>query len=226
MIDLGPLRCVVFDLDDTLYLERDYVRSGFVAVGRYVEQELGLTTFASRAWASFCAGARGRVFDRVLSESGIPPTPALVSELVQVYRNHSPAIVLEPDALELLDMLCGSLDLAVVSDGFAPSQRAKVTALGLGRWVNQIIITAEYGPEFAKPGAAAFRVLQERFSRSDPECLYVADNPAKDFAGPLSLGWQILRVNRPGSLHHAVPAGIHECQEIASLHPLARMMHR
>src|SRR5207302_9076607 len=37
--DMNEL-CVVFDIDDTLYLERDYVRSGFRAVGTWAEQWL------------------------------------------------------------------------------------------------------------------------------------------------------------------------------------------
>ena len=40
--------CVVFDVDDTLYLERDYVRSGFRAVGVWASRWLGLSGFAER----------------------------------------------------------------------------------------------------------------------------------------------------------------------------------
>ena len=36
-------RAVVFDIDDTLYLERDYVRSGFTAAGAWARTELGLS---------------------------------------------------------------------------------------------------------------------------------------------------------------------------------------
>ena len=39
------VRCVAFDLDDTLYLERDYVRSGFWAVGRWIESHVAVTDF-------------------------------------------------------------------------------------------------------------------------------------------------------------------------------------
>jgi putative hydrolase of the HAD superfamily len=35
----------------------------------------------------------------------------------------------------------------------------------------------------------------------------VADNPAKDFAGPRSRGWRTVRVRREGSLHAAVASG-------------------
>ena len=35
------IRAVVYDLDDTLYLERRYVRGGFSAVGEFLRQTLG-----------------------------------------------------------------------------------------------------------------------------------------------------------------------------------------
>ena len=34
---------IVFDLDDTLYLERDFVRSGFAAVDRWVSDRFAIS---------------------------------------------------------------------------------------------------------------------------------------------------------------------------------------
>jgi len=55
----------VLDIDDTLYLERDYVRSGFCAVGRWLAEHQNVEDFFERAWALFEAGARGNIFDTV-----------------------------------------------------------------------------------------------------------------------------------------------------------------
>ena len=66
----SPIRCVVFDLDDTLYLERDYVRSGFFAVGRYLEERHDLQGFESAAWQEFEAGRRGDIFDHDSMKTG------------------------------------------------------------------------------------------------------------------------------------------------------------
>lgn len=57
---------VVFDLDDTLYLERDFVMSGFQAVERWAEQRLGIQNFAESCRQLFERGERQRVFDRRL----------------------------------------------------------------------------------------------------------------------------------------------------------------
>ncbi|MEL7208731.1 MAG: hypothetical protein AAGK32_10970, partial [Actinomycetota bacterium] len=47
---------MVFDIDDTLYLERDYVRSGFNAVGEHVESQFGTAGVGRRAWELFIEG--------------------------------------------------------------------------------------------------------------------------------------------------------------------------
>jgi len=49
---------VVLDMDDTLFLERDYVLSGFAAVDAVVAKEHGLKGFSESAWRLFCAGVR------------------------------------------------------------------------------------------------------------------------------------------------------------------------
>ena len=36
------IKAVVFDLDDTLYSETDYVKSGFVAVGDELKRRYGI----------------------------------------------------------------------------------------------------------------------------------------------------------------------------------------
>ena len=48
---------VTFDLDDTLYLERDFVRSGFAAVGAWLATERGYA--ASRRAPGGCSRRAG-----------------------------------------------------------------------------------------------------------------------------------------------------------------------
>ena len=53
---MSRIRCVAFDVDDTLYLERDYVRSGFRAVAERVRRDHGLEGFFEGAWDAFSSG--------------------------------------------------------------------------------------------------------------------------------------------------------------------------
>lgn len=63
---LSNVHCVVFDIDDTLYLERDYVRSGFLAVEGIVAERFAARGFADQAWAAFERGVRGTIFNECL----------------------------------------------------------------------------------------------------------------------------------------------------------------
>ena len=199
--------CVVFDLDDTLFLERDYVRSGFRAVGALVEREMGVGGFFDEAWAAFERGDRGRIFDTALAAVGVEPRPRLVAELVEAYRAHPPEIGLLPDAADCLARLRPGVVLAVVTDGPAASQRAKATAMGAADWAAVVVVTAELGPGRGKPHPEGFLAVEEATGFAGRHCIYVADNPHKDFEGPAGLGWRTARVRRVGSLHEQVASG-------------------
>lgn len=215
--------CLVFDLDDTLYLERQYVASGFRAVGRWVRNNLGLAGFGEAAQSEFEKGARGDVLDRVLAAFGAPAPADRIEQLISVYRMHRPEIELEADAVACLRELQGRAALALISDGHPDSQRRKIEALRLGDTFASPVLTGDWGPEFSKPHRRAFQYVAAHAAHEaagqSMEFLYVADNPAKDFQAPLAMGWKTVRIRRPGGLHFAAPnlAGCPPGLEIADL---------
>jgi len=200
------LVCVAFDLDDTLYLERDYVRSGFEVVGQWAKTNLGVGDFGARAWKLFELGRRGDIFDVALREAGIPHDVETVESLVEIYRQHHPQIFLLEDARCCLQWLRPRAKLALVSDGWPCSQRRKIDALSIAGLFDLIVLTAELGPGFAKPHPAAFEKVERQFHVESNRCVYVADNPNKDFLGPKHQGWATVRVRRPGGLHFSMDA--------------------
>jgi putative hydrolase of the HAD superfamily len=207
---LTDFRAVVFDLDDTLYLERDYVLSGFRAVGCYLRQHHAWSVawerhFVQACWQRFQTGNHDRIFDFVLPRCRPDASRATVEELVAAYRDHRPSIRLEPDADTLLCEL-ETDRLWIVTDGRWRGQQAKVTALDLGRRVRQIILTDRWGRPFWKPHPRAFRRIERLSSAHGRDCVYLADNPAKDFQTPRRLGWATLRVRRRAGLHAACEA--------------------
>ena len=192
-------------MDDTLYLERDYVRSGFA----HVTQIIGSTQDEADvlyAWLStaFERGVRGDTFDRLLGAfphlAGRTSLPALID----TYRAHPPQITLSPGVDGALDLLRQrGIRLAVLSDGPVSSQAGKAAALGLDRWFDPILLTESLGPGFAKPSVAGFDRIARTWGFSGRELAYVGDNPEKDFVGPRRLGWLTIRVRDPGQLRSA-----------------------
>lgn len=209
--------CLVFDIDDTLYLERDYVRSGFEAVGLYAKYEYDIGGLSTTCWSLFQAGVRGDTFDRALAVLEATPPPGLVSELIAIYRAHRPEIALLDDAAACLARWRDRAFLGIVTDGSAISQRAKIEALELDAFVDLIVVTTELGRAYAKPAPGAFALFETASGLRGRDCVYVADNPAKDFDGPHRLGWRTVRVRRHDGLHAAEASRRDVDVEITSL---------
>ncbi len=196
----------IFDIDDTLYLERDYVRSGFNAVGN----EIGIPAFGQKCWELFECGVRGNTFD--LARQAFPELTIETKALVDIYRCHKPNIDLCEDAREFIHNLRGRT--AIVSDGPIHSQRAKFLALGLLPWIECPLFTAEI--RAPKPAPAAFQLVAWTLDTPYRDCVYIADNPKKDFAGPKQLGMHTIRMRRRDSLHFNVESGNDVDEEVES----------
>src|SRR5262249_40696416 len=125
------IRAVLFDLDDTLYCESDFVRSGFAAVANELTSRgVGRTAELCRLLESlhFTEG-RERVLNKLACRLGFPE--AWVPQLVECYRAHVPKLTLAPDAAGALARLRGRCKLGCVTDGWAATQRRKIEALQL-----------------------------------------------------------------------------------------------
>jgi putative hydrolase of the HAD superfamily len=222
----SPSQVVVFDIDDTLYLERDYVRSGFRAVGAWARRSLGVPDLADRAWAAFESGVRATIFNEALAGVDVEATPELIGRLVACYREHQPDILLLADARASLDAAVLTGPVAVITDGPLASQSAKARSLGLATWSQTMIFTESLGPGFGKPHHRAFELVEERLGVPGDRCAYVADNPAKDFAAPRARGWATIRVRRPRGLHYGVDGGDDIDHELADMTDLLTLIGR
>lgn len=222
-VRLTGIRLIVFDLDDTLYPERAFVMSGFEAVGQWLRSRIPCPADpAARMRALFEAGVRGRIFDRLLEEWGVDRAASLVPEMVACYRRHAPAIRLFDDAVEALDRWSGRFRLALITDGPADAQRNKVAALGLQARLDPCVYTGDWGTAFWKPHPRAFEAVEGLCGVSGQQCLYIGDNPSKDFVAPRGRGWQSVLVRRPGAIHGDLPSppGGEPDHQVGSLRPL------
>jgi putative hydrolase of the HAD superfamily len=223
------IRGVVFDLDDTLYPERDYVMSGFAAVAADVAttEEERVRLFA---WltAAFTAGVRGDTFDRLRTRFPEVAARASAYRMIESYRTHQPMLMLGDDARAVLGCLTAAgLRLGVITDGPTASQAAKAEALGLSRWCSPIILTETLGPGLGKPHPAAFEAIAAAWDLEPGELVHVADNPRKDFCAPRRLGWRTIRLRQPGQMYADAepPDAVHAPDlEISGLAELPRRL--
>ncbi|MDR2382224.1 MAG: HAD family hydrolase [Bifidobacteriaceae bacterium] len=225
---VNPHYGVVFDLDDTLYLERDYVASGFRHVAARVASGRDASAIYRYLWEGFRGGLRGGHFDRLLDQYPSIADQWTVPELVSIYRCHCPKITLRTGIAETLSKLrSAGVGLGVISDGAYWSQVQKARVLRLDALVDELVFTDSWGKEYWKPHARAFALMERRFALAPSKLVYVGDNPAKDFSGPHARGWASIRLRTPGQLHECVaatePAPTWEVPSIESLSDL--LMH-
>jgi putative hydrolase of the HAD superfamily len=201
---MGIFQLVAFDLDDTLYAEREFVHSGFTAVAQYLA-DLGLIdaeSFFNAATSLFIAGARGNIFDLALERLAVVFPAARLGELVRVYREHQPQIrpfAGSPNLLKLLKEK--GVVLALISDGPWQTQQNKLRALGLEAYFDHLVFTGAHGEDWGKPSPRAFLEVMGASGVPAAACVYVADNSGKDFLGPNRLGWHTIRVREKIGLY-------------------------
>lgn len=215
--------CVLFDLDDTLYPEADFVRSGFQAVAARVSEQWGLPVERARLALERALDqhGRGRTIDHALTELGLPVNPELVAGLVRVYREHVPTLSLHPDAARALERLTArSIPMGLVTDGDPTVQRRKVDALGLNSVFKSLVYTWGRGPEFQKPHPSGFLEALQRLGVAPGDAVYIGDNPTKDFQGARHVGLLTVRVRRGAHRDLEAAQGCEPDAEIASLDSL------
>lgn len=226
------VRGVVFDLDDTLYLERDYVASGFRHVALVVEGhcDAAADEVFQFLWSGFGEGIRGDSFDRLLVRYPSLASGWTVGELVQLYRGHQPTIDALPKIKELLNELTrGMIALALVTDGLIAAQSGKIAALGLSGCFDLLVLTDTWGREYRKPHRRGFETVKSGLSLCSEQLVYVGDNPAKDFRAPREMGWQTVRLRLPGQLRYLEepPAPDYAPQkEVVSVESLIQLLRK
>ena len=200
-------QAAIFDLDDTLYLERDYVRSGYRAVGEHLRAMGRTGTFERWLWARFERGQAAGAFDAMNEHFALGLSPADIAALVEVYRNHRPTIAPLPGIVELLSLLRPQYALGLLADGALPAQRLKLAALKLERFFDAVVFTEEIGRDAWKPSPVGFELMQRKMGTVP--LAYISDNPAKDFVAPNRLGWRTIQLLYPGQVHagNAAPEG-------------------
>jgi putative hydrolase of the HAD superfamily len=227
-----PLQAVAFDLDDTLYSERDYVRSGYQAVAAHLRAKFATAeAYEEALWQSFLAGRGGQAFQELSQRFGLGLSAEGAADLVRVYREHQPAIDPFPWAAPLLERLRVRYRLGLLSDGYLPPQRLKLAALGLAHFFDAVVFTEELGREAWKPSQVGFLHLARELGLGKrehrrPAIAYVGDNPAKDFVAPNELGWLTIQYTPPDAIHAgaAAPSNGKPAIRVASSEELADLL--
>lgn len=165
---------IIFDLDDTLFYEINYLRSAY----KEIANEIGDSDEYEKMMSLYFLGQN--VFEYLSRRYSVS-----VEQLVARYRSHIPEIQLNDGAAEIL-ALCikQNFKLGLITDGRSITQRNKLKSLKIEEFFDRIIISEEFGS--TKPFEANFKAFMVD---GDFDFFYIADNLSKDFITPNKLGW-------------------------------------
>ena len=200
------IKLVIFDLDDTLYDEIEYCKSGLHAVSQCLAQThpiLRHEEFFQAFWTQFTLGNTKKTFDTALQSLSVPTDRTLIRSLIEVYRQHRPDITLPEQSRQLLDYCKENYTLALLSDGFLPAQQLKAQVLEIEHYFDCIIYTESLGRQHWKPSTLGFEKILEKLNFPPEQAVYISDNLKKDFIAPNKLGFA-------ASIHFIRPHQIHK----------------
>ena len=179
---------IVLDLDDTLYSEKDYVRSGYRKIAELFPE---IQDAYEQLWSFFEEGKPA--IDCFLEENHLEKAE-WKEKCLNAYREQEPEITVYPGVYDMLKRLRTSgKKIGIITDGRVSGQYAKVESLDLKNYVDEIIVTDELAGNgdvkaFRKPSTIAFEVMQRRLGVTSDRMVYVGDNAKKDFVAPKRLG--------------------------------------
>lgn len=183
-------KTIVFDLDDTLVKEIDYLKSAFNEIANFVDVTSSSLFTQMIEWYY----KKENVFQNIISQY---PTID-VTDLKNIYRNHFPDFSeYEYVRKYLVKLKNKGYNIGLITDGFSVTQRNKIKSLAIENIFDLIIISEEFGSE--KPNEDNFKIFHK--FKTD-EYFYIGDNVSKDFVTPNKLGWKTICLIDDGNNIH------------------------
>lgn len=192
-------KAVIFDLDDTLYKEIDFLQSGFVSICNKISEHVkdSSKVIYDKLYSYYLTGEDA--FYSIIVEYALYMFRK--KDLINLYRNHIPNIKLSSESIKTLEQLTkDNYSIGLLTDGRSVQQYNKIKSLNLKKYISEILISEEFGSE--KPNKNNYLYFSEsKYSNCD-KFYYVGDNVIKDFITPNSLGWTTICIKNNGQNIH------------------------
>lgn len=199
---------LIFDLDDTLYFQKDQFlktveQTGYLKELKQIE-ELYVFFQEASEWTYKLQDEGQLTLEemRILrvieayKQLGIQLDEEKALHWQESYEINQQNIQLNPSMKELL-IYCyeQNVQLGIITNGPSKHQRMKIEALGLSQWFPEehILVSGDMG--ISKPNKAIFTTLEKKLMRQTKEYYYIGDNYDNDVVGSLNMGWQPIWLN-------------------------------
>lgn len=201
------IKCIVFDLDDTLYPEWSFIRQGFLSVSEKLCKDFYLVAkYTSDDVYKFLKNiyfnhSKVKIFDQL--NKFIPEIEIseqyIVDELLPTFRFSKKVLECYPDVRPVLDELHSKVKIGMVTNGNTKVQNYKIDLLAIRNYFDHIEVSGNYSEEKAKPSPFMLLRMLDIFEVKPYEVIYVGDNLETDHCS-IDIGCHFLRIIRKTDL--------------------------
>jgi len=165
---------LLFDLDDTLYPEKQYIFQGFWAVAQFLQSKYELS--GVKIYLEFVSIFRegsNKVFDNFLYGENITENSL---KLVNIYRNAKRKLSLYPDVLRSLKSLRDfGNKLVLVTNGRSEIQKEKIKILKIEKYFDDVFVLDDFGKEYWKPSVLIFNKIYNEYKGNLIDYLFIGN---------------------------------------------------
>jgi len=211
-----PYKCILFDLDHTLWdYETNSSETLYELFHQHKLNEKGIDSFPdlfktfveinTSLWNQYDTGKihrdviRYERFHKILLALGIDDYE-LSLNLSNDYVSEAPKKgALMPNSVELLDYLATKYHLGIITNGFEEIQSTKLDSSGITHYFKSVVTSARAGHKKPAKEIFEFTLAENGFHAS--EAIMIGDNLLTDMAGAKNASIDTILFN-PNKIHH------------------------
>ena len=178
MINPALLKAVIFDLDNTIYRETDYLFPAYHAIGIHVAEKDNIDAPDAGEFLinNFLKSGRKNLFDKFIQHFNIRNTG--IEEMMNILRTNKPEEKIEifPGIRKILDtLLLQQKKIFVLTNGNPSQQRNKIACIDWGKIFNDI--TFVFADEIKrKPSPESVEFILKKHELDTANVLLIGDD--------------------------------------------------
>ncbi len=202
------IKAVIFDVDDTLYTQRQPFDRAFedLLEGKYEvdckELYKKFKYHNDKIYHHYMAGEwdidQVSIYrmSKAMGEYGYDYCEEDCLKFQQAYSHYQKFLQPSDTVKDMLTYLQDKVTLGIITNGVPFHQRNKINTLGVSRWVPEEYILVSGETAYNKPDPRLFKVMEEKMGYDTEEYIYVGDSLLHDMQGAKAAGWTTIYMNR------------------------------
>ena len=200
MVRYLSYKCVIFDMDNTLYDEKDYFKSVFkemsIIINKYTVNKNENQIYHEILDEFLIKGSQYPNFFLYITKK-YNLDKKYHEIFYNIYKSVNANISLHPDAEYILKWLKSeNYYIGLITNGTVDAQLNKIKLLNIDKIVDCICVAREFGKELEKPNTFPYEYVIKKLNVMPHETLYIGDNPINDFQGAKKMGIKTIRIRR------------------------------